>query len=210
MKKIIVLLSLVVLASGCATVKLNESGMYYTKANIWYESTEKILPMYHKGDMLPVGTKVKILRCSNSRIKFITDDDREFILVNAVKYSTIGLKEFLDQYFSETNVLSENGPFYAFSQIEQENIKNGSITPGMSKEAVLMAYGYPPSHATHNISSNTWFYWKSKFKRLAVYFQNGKLTFDKPDKSDLIAKIPEPVVKEPETQENNKGYLFKK
>jgi hypothetical protein len=179
MKKILALLVLMVLASGCATVSLTESKIYYTKANIWYESPEKILPMYHKGNMLLVGTKVKILHCSNSRIKFVTDNGREFVLVNAAKYSTIGLKEFFEQYFSETNVLIENGPFYAFSKIEQENIKNGLIVPGMSKEAVLMAYGYPPSHAT-NISSNTWFYWKSKFRRFPVYFKDNKLTLDKP------------------------------
>jgi len=175
MKRIIVLLGLVVLVSGCATVKLNQSGMYYTKANIWYESPERIIPVYHKGEILPVGTRVKVLRCHNSWVKFATDNGKEFMLVNAAKYSTIGLNKFFEQYFSEINVLSENGPFYAFSKTEQENIKNGVIAPGMSKEAVLMAYGYPPSHVTPDLKGNQWSYWGGKFNRIKVNFEDNKV-----------------------------------
>lgn len=58
---------------------------------------------------------------------------------------------------------------------ERKNIKNGTIAVGMSKDAVVMAYGYPPSHKTPTLDSNMWTYWRDRFRRVFVYFENGKV-----------------------------------
>jgi hypothetical protein len=45
----------------------------------------------------------------------------------------------------------------------------------MSKDAVVMAYGYPPSHKIPTLDSNMWTYWRDRFRRVFVYFENGKV-----------------------------------
>jgi len=56
--------------------------------------------------------------------------------------------------------LADWGGLYSkFNGEEKENIKKGTIAEGMSKEAVLMAYGYPPSHRTAALASDEWAYW---------------------------------------------------
>ena len=50
------------------------------------------------------------------------------------------------------------------------------IKKGMSREAAIMAYGYPPTHANPDIESNTWNLWKNRWDKMIVNFSNGKVS----------------------------------
>ena len=154
-----------------------EGETYYTKANIWYEDTTKpIIINYHKGTIIPVGTKVKIDAFAKNEIKFTTELGVTLVFLNASKYSTIKLQELFDRYFSKENVLAGWGGLYTkFSGKEKEDIKKGIIAEGMSKEAVLMAYGYPPSHRTAALTNDEWAYWNSRFVSFRVIFKNNRV-----------------------------------
>lgn len=166
---------LFVFSAFCAD---NPAGkIYYTKVNIWYENPEKILSTnYHRGAIIPVGTKVNILKYNRKIVQFNEKDSGViFTLVYARKHSRIKLAEIFDRCFSEDNIMSEDGVFYKFTKREQENIENGIVVAGMSKDAVLAAYGYPPSHKTPNLSSNVWNYWKSRYVKVLVSFKDDKV-----------------------------------
>jgi len=45
----------------------------------------------------------------------------------------------------------------------------------MSKEAVILAIGYPPEHVTPTLESNTWKYWRTRFATQLVSFVDGKV-----------------------------------
>ncbi|MDL1964971.1 MAG: hypothetical protein LWW98_11745 [Deltaproteobacteria bacterium] len=151
--------------------------IYYTGVNIWYEKPNKISSInYHKGTKLPIGTKVKIVGFGNRKIQFIqVDTSQTFTIVHHKKYTRIKLKELFDRYFSEKRALAEGGCFHDVTKNEKENIKNGSIAFYMSKAAVVMAYGYPPSHKTPLLSNNVWYYWHSRFQEVIVHFKDNKL-----------------------------------
>ncbi len=153
-----------------------ESAAYYTKVNIWYEDPAKILSTnYHRGAIIPYGSKVNILSKSGEKIKFTIENQAgvTFVLTNARKYSLMTLDELFAQYFSEKDPKSEN---MGFSGREKENIENGTLAEGMSKEAVIAAYGYPPRHKTPALTSNLWTYWDARSIRRLVTFKNNKLT----------------------------------
>lgn len=154
-----------------------ESGPYYTKLNIWYEKPQKILSTnYHKGTIIPAGSEVEIVKRGRKKIQFKTaKDDMEFTLHLVKKYTDLEPSEFFDRYFSLKNVLSSK-EYQAFSSQEKTNVQNGIIEEGMSKQAVLMSYGYPPSHQTPSTESSNWTYWVSRFDTLVAFFKDGKLT----------------------------------
>ena len=52
--------------------------------------------------------------------------------------------------------LSPEEAMKGFSKKERNAVKRGFLVGGMSKEAVLMAYGYPPEHRTPSLDSNDW------------------------------------------------------
>lgn len=152
-----------------------EGGPYYTRVNIWYEKPEKILSTnYHKGAIIPVGTEVEILK-TGDKISFVEKSTgSKFKLVLVDKYTDLSKQEFFDRYFSKENIL-QSKEFTAFSDMEKKNIEDGQIDEGMSKEATLIAYGYPPSHRTPSTNSNTWTYWESRLITSMVQFKDNKI-----------------------------------
>lgn len=128
---------------------------FYTMANIWYEKPSEIFSAnYHRGSIIPVGTKVKIEKISG---RGMTEWD------------------YFDQYFSEENPMRKDGPFEKLSEDEKNNIRIGEINEGMSKSAVLMSYGYPPSHKTPSLKNDIWIYWVNRFAQRVIYFKDDKV-----------------------------------
>lgn len=159
--------------------KVVEGKTFYTNANIWYENPNKIFSTnYHRGAIIPVGTKVVIKEIGDKEIQFVHENGQTFKIIFLEKHSKPGMTiwDYFEQYFSEENPLREGGPFQKFSKDEQSNIKIGGIEVNMSRAAVLMAYGYPPSHRTPSLKSDIWIYWMSRFVETAVYFKDDKVS----------------------------------
>jgi len=150
---------------------------FYTRVNIWYERTDRIYSTnYHKGSILPVGTKVKILEYSDKAITLLDVAKSQAYTIQFMKrHSQLTPQEYFERHFSEEDVTAEGGPFSKFTNEEQANIKAGTVTPGMSAPAVVMAYGYPPSHRTPNLDANAWVYWSNWFMSFKIVFEGGKV-----------------------------------
>ncbi len=154
-----------------------EGKTFYTAANIFYEKPEKINSTnYHKGKILPVGSKVTIVYAGGREIEFKDEKNTRFLLILKKKHTddSMTLRRYFDQYFSAEDPLRPGGPYSALTDAEQWDIKNGIIEKGMSRAAVLMAYGYPPSHETPNLKADKWAYWIGSMhgKPLYVYFKD--------------------------------------
>ena len=133
-----------------------EGETYYTRMNIWHEGGKKIMSTnYHKGIIIPAGTEVEILK-KGKKIKFHDKTTGIEHKVKLVKdYTNLTQEEFFDRYFSKENIL-KGAQYASFSDLEKNNIKNGTLEKGMSKAAVLVAYGYPPTHRTPSLDGNSW------------------------------------------------------
>jgi hypothetical protein len=178
-KVIISLVIMFMLALTCSTLHAEKlSGKkYYTKTNIWYEHPNDILSTnYHRGAILPVGTKVSIHSIKDRRIRFTPEGSGQlFTLTNSPKTSTISTEELFNRYFSTEPVGIGIGDYSQVTETDRENIKNGTIAIGMSKKAVLMAYGYPPTHKTPLLTSDIWYYWYARLHKINVYFKDDKV-----------------------------------
>ena len=62
-----------------------------------------------------------------------------------------------------------------FSDQERALIRAGEVGVGMSREAVILALGYPPSHQTPSLQNQAWTYWRDRFRTFVVEFENGKV-----------------------------------
>ena len=83
--------------------------------------------------------------------------------------------EFLRQYFSPDDPMGANGVFRTLTPDEQKHVAAGEVAAGMSKQAVLMAYGYPPSHKTPSLKKDKWVYWLTRYKTQTVEFKDDKV-----------------------------------
>ena len=170
-------LGLFVFSIACAATATTET--YYTKVNIWYENPSKILSTnYHRGAIIPFCAKVNILSQTKDKINFTADEQPgiTFTLINVPKHSLVNTTELFKLYFTRDNPKTKNPEFNKFNAKEKDNIENGTLAEGMSKEAVIAAYGYPPKHRTPAQSSNLWTYWDAKILKRLVTFKNNTVT----------------------------------
>jgi len=104
-----------------------------------------------------------------NKVVFTTSDNStEYVINFTPKYHPgITLEQFRDRLFTNKTF---DQLVRGFSKKEIEGIRSGQIVPGMSKKAVLVAYGYPPEHVTGSLDMNLWTYWSNRFKKTAVNF----------------------------------------
>ena len=60
--------------------------------------------------------------------------------------------------------------------VDRDGIKSGTVTPGMCKDGVMVAWGYPAKHRTPSTDADLWFYWQNRMASIGVQFDaDGKV-----------------------------------
>ena len=126
-----------------------------------------------RGELVPWGTEVRITRVQGRRLIFedVAKHRRysyEFHWKN--KYS-VALADHLDRVFLES-VDDLKSRVAGLSEIDKDGIYEGRVKPGMSREGVLVAIGYPPEFANHEelMTDRDWLYWVSRHGKMVVSF----------------------------------------
>ncbi len=169
-------LSLVVFAVACGSktnpIQQYEGSTVYTQTGMWAEEGRHHTTNYSQGIHLPVNTRVTIQDTNRERIILhVPEMDFQVTMINAPKHTQKDIEEIYNQYFGNAQV-----DLSGFSAAERRAIERGEVEIGMSKEAVLLARGYPPSHATPSTNMDTWTYWRHRFGRNLVHFKNGRVS----------------------------------
>jgi len=60
----------------------------------------------------------------------------------------------------------------SLSKSDQDGIRKGVASPGMTRQGVIYAMGYPPPHVTPDLDAKEWTYWKNRFDRMIVVFDD--------------------------------------
>ncbi|QFR50188.1 hypothetical protein FJR48_10785 [Sulfurimonas lithotrophica] len=173
--------------TGCGGAKLSpkiqqsfdKKEEMYTQRNMFISSLgrygQRMLETtnYGNGEVIPVNTKVKFKDVNSKQMSF-TYNGKLVILRNIPKYSNTTVEGMINRYFGPKKVNLSN-----FTSSERSAIKNASskrIEVGMSKDAVLVSRGFPPSHVTPDIKSNTWKFWETRYNTILVEFKNNKVS----------------------------------
>lgn len=163
----------VLLPTDYAGYAQGEPEVYYTAVNIWCTDPRAIpTTNYHAGEVIPVGTKVTLKKMTGIQIVVSTEDGKTYAILHMLKHSRIKLEEVFTRLFATEDALAPGGAFHKLSRVEQKAVAEGTLYEGMSKPAVLMAYGYPPSHKTPDLEQNTWLYWRSRMRTVVVTFND--------------------------------------
>jgi hypothetical protein len=170
--------------------KTKSGGPHYTAYNIWYElGKENSLWCinYKKGEMIPAGTEVtdvKIVKAESGRflggsdvaISFSTVENGREYLVNfkAVFHPDLDIDDYMDKMFTEKDFDQLTA---GMNEYEINAIKEGKVKINMSRDAILVSYGYPPEHRTPSLKKDVWLYWMNRFQTKDIHFDENGLTF---------------------------------
>lgn len=156
----------------------------YTAYNMWFEKPERLYAINYKaGNIIPAGTEVKDVQVGSGRkgilrgrpmISFTTVKDGMTYAVEFQGKFHPGLtpEDYAKKMFTDKDFAALTK---GMSAAEVEAIKQGKLVVGMSRDAVLVSYGYPPEHVTPSLKNETWTYWMNRFRKKEVYFdKNGR------------------------------------
>lgn len=164
----------VAILAGCAgpsPIKHTEGQTAVTQLNMWSYNGKSETTNYAVDTFIPVNSEVEVLDTSADTIVFrVVDTGWEVTLVNKANYTGKTIDEIYDRYFGNSRV-SLSG----FNELERDAIESGKVVTGMSKDAVLIARGYPPAHKTPSLEDDSWRFWQSRFDTMVVEFENGEV-----------------------------------
>lgn len=160
---------------GCSAAPLEKQhgNEYYTQVGLWAQGGQHITTNYKSGRFIPVNTRVELIGSTGNTLRFRVPSMGDYVVtaVNKQNYSGEDVKGIFKRTLGPEQVDLDR-----FSEDVYESIRSGEIEPGMSKQAVILARGYPPSHETPKLDSDTWKYWNSRFGTILVHFENGQVS----------------------------------
>jgi len=154
----------------------------YLCCNLHYEKTEISDANYLKGTLIPFGTRVQVLEVKKSSVKFQADGHPPITLVLKYGKDAIGMDQYLELIFLREDPHAKlpkpgkDKKQAAVAERTRKLIEEGTVEPGMTKDEVVMALGYPPAHRTPSLSSPNWTYWANRWATFEVYFDGDKVS----------------------------------
>ena len=137
----------------------------YTQVGMWYDPSRSNVVWstnYTRGVYIPVNSKV-VLNSTNRHGVVVMYQDRPIILKNEPRHTLMEISEWVNTILDEKKVNLQK-----FTAAEKKAFTTGQIHKGMSKNAVLISRGYPPSHMTPTLDVDRWKYWNSRYDKKFV------------------------------------------
>lgn len=168
-----------VLLAGCArevivpeVMQQPVDGKIYTRCNIWFSNPEEISCLnYQEGRILPIGSEVVPVSATEREIVF-TADGVEYTINFDPDDMMIPVETYIKRIFT---LMPPDELLKDVSPENQQRIKAGSVVPGMSRDEVIFAFGYPAPGRTPNLSNSSYLYYQSKDRTFRVVFSGDEV-----------------------------------
>jgi hypothetical protein len=177
MRQLLVLAGFLIVACATAPSELrDESGTnllgasgVYTLVNLHPDEERARLYAvnFQQRGLIPMCSEVELLEFTPKRLTFrVLKRNKRYYYFNH-KAAAEPFGQHLLRFFGRHCDLNE---IRSLSEIDQAGIRRGAASTGMTKQGILHALGYPPRHVTPDLDSMQWTYWKSRFDRMIVVF----------------------------------------
>ena len=153
----------------------------YLCCNMHYERTDVTDVNYLRGTLIPFGTRVQILEVRKNAVKFQPAGHPPITLVQRHGRKVLSMEEYLDRIFLRADPhdrlprIGKGGKQAAEAEKVRKQIEQGVVEPGMTRDQVLMAIGYPPPHRTPSLQAGSWSYWANRWETFDVYFDGDRV-----------------------------------
>ena len=145
--------------------------VYYLRHSLYIHKKIHFTTNYHASELIPINSEIRLLDINNRQLRIDIKGVSRAYIYNDIMYSNQTIGAIFQRTLSETPISLDG-----LTPLERENVETGKIAPGMTKRAVIMAYGYPPYFKTESIQENEWIYWITRSTKIRVKFtDNGIL-----------------------------------
>jgi hypothetical protein len=158
----------------------------YLCCNLRYETPVITDNPYQVGTLIPAGTRVEILEVRTDSVKFRAAGHPDVTIVEKYGRKQLPFDQFVSRIFVDTDPrtrLQRTTPRARGKRRGQAEAPSGRLTlveqgiaqPGMTREEVIMALGYPPANKTPSLETAEWHYWKNRWDEYTVVFEGNRV-----------------------------------
>src|SRR5262245_47140059 len=134
----------------------------YLCCNLRYEKPVITDNPYQVGTLIPAGTRVEILEVRTDSVKFRAEGHPDITIVEKYGRKELPFDQFVSRTFVDSDPrarLRRTTPRVSGKRRGQaaptssplELVQQGIAQPGMTREEVIMALGYPPANRTPSL-----------------------------------------------------------
>lgn len=175
LKRLSAFMALIVVLAACAgagPLQEHRGSMVYTQTSLWIDNNRHMTTNYSSGYLIPINSRVEIQESNRGAIVIhVPDLDRRVRIENAANHTGEDIVGIYERYFGNRPV-----DLSRFDSNTRNAIEGGRVEEGMTRDAVLLARGYPPSHQTPSLDQNVWTYWRNRFARQTVTFSGDRVS----------------------------------
>lgn len=113
---------------------------------------------------LPPNTELTLRGVNRKGIELRNADGDEFFISYVSKHSKMPIGEWRETNFSSMPVTLPN----SLTDDERDAISSGDVRPGMSRQALFLALGYPPKSTNPSLDANTLIYETHRMRRRSI------------------------------------------
>jgi len=115
--------------------------------------------------IIPVNTKIVTEPYRKGFIITDVEKKKEVYFEYNAKYMKMSQEDYI-KLITSAEPVSLDG----LSSLDQKGVKEGKARIGMSKKGIMAALGYPCAVATASPEENIWTYWRNRWKKTTVEF----------------------------------------
>ncbi len=182
MRRLVPLLVVLALLAGCGGGRSRKpradarvGQVFYLCCNLRYDPAKPeisdAIPL--TGTLVPFATRVEVQKVTRNAVQFEAAGHPPITL----EYEHGGDALSFDQYLSRLFVADD--PRLKLKKVPARQVKlieKGTVAPGMGRDQVLIALGYPPGDRTPSLDAATWTYGTSGSDALTVYFAGDRVS----------------------------------
>ena len=136
----------------------------YTCCNLHYDKEWISDANWLQAPMIPAGARIKVLSYDSSR-RAAVDVDGKQLKVSMDYGKDEPVEKFLAKIIVKTSPKSK---IDRYPEPVRSAIHSGKVIPGMTREQVLVAVSYPPTHKTPSLDTPIWQHWQSRAGRFEI------------------------------------------
>ncbi len=145
---------------------------FYAKSNLHSDEGKVSWVNYQHGPLIPFNSKVEVVGKFGETVTFVIDGQTtRYTFENDKRSGKDAWAFFLTLFATEDQAARLD----KLTADEKQGVAAAEVQPGFSREAVQLALGPPPPHATASLASSTWTYWKTKLAKQVLVFKGDKL-----------------------------------
>ncbi|MFT5353840.1 MAG: hypothetical protein ACI9KE_001040 [Polyangiales bacterium] len=169
--KLAILVLVLTTVAGCGRTRyqVETQGQVYSLTTLHADARGRISSVnYTNGTRIPICTPVEFGAISSRQARFTHAQTGQRFTYTMHRSARTPIDQQMARNFGTACPNTA-----AMSPEDQAGIQQGQVFPGMTKQGVIMAAGYPPEHRTPSLQQDTWRYWGSRNRTFEVHFVNG-------------------------------------